>query len=244
LLEVLHLNRTAVAGALSTSFAHELGQPLGAIQSYADAAMLYLKQSPPNLEKIGKILTSIQKDDLRAAGIVTNLRGLLKKKDEVETQELDLNDIVTRTVEIVGPEALRNGVELDAYRPNGPLRVRADRIQLQQALVNLAMNGIDAMRDCDHGKRKLSISTALVGDSSTEVSVADTGTGVPPVKLNTIFDTFYTTKGHGTGLGLTITRTIVQTFGGRVWVENRPGGGALFRFILPLSKTAQAPRAN
>ncbi|MFZ0259042.1 MAG: ATP-binding protein [Pseudolabrys sp.] len=106
------------------------------------------------------------------------------------------------------------------------------------------MNGIDAMRDCDHGKRKLSISTALVGDSSIEVSVADTGTGVPPDKLNTIFDTFYTTKGHGTGLGLTITRTIVQTFGGRVWVENRPGGGALFRFILPLSKTAQAPRAN
>ncbi|MGC2072977.1 MAG: hypothetical protein WA694_16995 [Pseudolabrys sp.] len=104
LLEVLHLNRTAVAGALSTSFAHELGQPLGAIQSYADAAMLYLKQSPPNLEKIGKILTSIQKDDLRAAGIVTNLRGLLKKKDEVETQELDLNDIVTSTVEIVGPK--------------------------------------------------------------------------------------------------------------------------------------------
>ena len=106
------------------------------------------------------------------------------------------------------------------------------------------MNGIDAMRDCDHGKRKLSISTALVGDSSIEVSVADTGTGVPPDKLNTIFDTFYTTKGHGTGPGLTITRTIVQTFGGRVWVENRPGGGALFRFILPLSKTAQAPRAN
>ncbi|MGB7009162.1 MAG: ATP-binding protein, partial [Pseudolabrys sp.] len=132
----------------------------------------------------------------------------------------------------------------DAYRPNGPLRVRADRIQLQQALVNLAMNGIDAMRDCDPGKRKLSISTALVGDSSIDVSVADTGTGVPPDKLNTIFDTFYTTKGHGTGLGLTITRTIVQTFGGRVWVENRPGGGALFRFILPLSKTAQAPRAN
>ena len=106
------------------------------------------------------------------------------------------------------------------------------------------MNGIDAMRDCDHGKRRLSISTVLVDDTSIEVSVADTGPGIPPDKLHTIFDTFYTTKGHGTGLGLTITRTIVQTFGGRVWVENRPGGGALFRFILPLSKTAQAPRAD
>ena len=237
LLEVLHLNRTAVAGALSTSFAHELGQPLGAIHSYADAAMVYLDQTPPNLGKIRTILSSIQKDDLRAADIVTNLRGLLKKRDEVETQELDVNDVIASTVEIVGAEALKNGVELDTQKPNGPLRVRADRIQLQQALVNLAMNGIDAMRDCHDGKRRLSISTALVDDTSIEVSVADTGAGIPADKLNTIFDTFYTTKGHGTGLGLTITRTIAQTFGGRVWAENRPGGGALFRFVLPLSKT-------
>ena len=239
LLEVLHLNRTAVAGALSTSFAHELGQPLGAIQSYSEAAMLYLKQSPPNLEKVEGLLTSIQKDDLRAADIITNLRGMLKKKHEVETQEIDLNDIIINTMEIIRPEALRKGVNLETYRPNGRLPVRTDRIQLQQALVNLAMNGIDAMRDCDHGKRRLSFSTALVDDYSIEVSVADTGTGIPPDKLNTIFDTFYTTKGHGTGLGLTITRTIVQTFGGRVWAENRPGGGALLRFTLPLSKTAQ-----
>ena len=244
LLEVLHLNRTAVAGALSASFAHELGQPLGAIQSYADAAILYLDQSPPNLEKIRTILTNILKDDLRAADIVTNLRGLMKKRGGVETQDLDLNDIIADTVEIVAAEALRIGVDLDVYRPNGPLLVRADRIQLQQALVNLAINGIDAMRDCHDGKRRLGISAALVNDSSIEVSVADTGTGIPPDKLNTIFDTFYTTKGDGTGLGLTITRTIVQALGGKVWAENRPGGGSLFRFILPLSKTAQAPRAS
>ena len=242
LLEVLHLNRTAVAGALSTSFAHELSQPLGAIQSHTDAAMIYLKQSPPNLEKIGKILTSIQKDDLRAANIITTLRGLLKKRDEIKAQELDLNDTIIGTMEIIRAEARKNGVDLDAYRPNGPLPVRADSIQLQQALVNLVMNGIDAMRDCDLGKRRLSISAALVNNSSVEVSVADTGTGIPPDKLNTIFDTFYTTKGHGTGLGLTITRTIVQIFGGTVWAENRPGGGALFRFTLPLSKTAQVSR--
>ena len=101
------------------------------------------------------------------------------------------------------------------------------------------MNGIDAMRDCDHGKRRLSISTALVDNSSIEVSVADTGTGIPPDKLNTIFDTFYTTKSHGTGLGLSIARTIVETFGGRIWAENRPGGGALFRFTLPLISSAK-----
>jgi signal transduction histidine kinase len=239
LLKVLHLNRTAVAGALSASFAHELGQPLGAIHSYADAAMLYLKQSPPNLEKIERMLTSIQQDDLRAADIVTHIRGLLKKKHEVETQEFDLNDIITSTVEIMDAEALRNGIDLDAYRPNGPLPVRADRIQLQQALVNLAVNGIDAMRDCNRGKRRLSISTTLVNDSSVEVSVADTGAGIPPDKLNTVFDAFFTTKSQGTGLGLSIARTIVETFGGRIWAENRPGGGALFRFTLPLISSAQ-----
>ena len=236
---MLHLNRTAVAGALSASFAHELGQPLGAIHSYADAAMLYLKQSPPNLEKIESMLTSIQQDDLRAADIITHIRGLLKKKHEVETQEFDLNDIITSTVEIMGAEAVRNGVDLDDYRPNGPLPVRGDRTQLQQALANLAMNGIDAMRDCDHGKRRLSIGTALVDDSSIEVSVADTGPGIPPDKLNTIFDTFYTTKSQGTGFGLSIVRTIVETFGGRMWAENRPGGGALFRFTLPLISSAK-----
>jgi len=238
-MEVMNLNRSAIAGALSNSFAHELGQPLGAIQSYTDAAMLYLEQNPPDLEKIKRILTSIQKDDQRASDIITKLRSLLKRKDKIETQEFDLNDIITNTLEIMRPQALRNQVDLDAYRADGPLPVSADRVQLEQALVNLAVNGIDAMRDCNDGKRRLSIRAVLVNGSSAEVSVADTGTGVPPEKLNSIFETFYTTKAHGTGLGLSITRTIVETFGGKIWAENRPGGGALFRFTLPLSKNAE-----
>src|SRR5262249_17410905 len=139
------------------------------------------------------------------------------------------------------PEAQRNGVDLAAYRANGALPVRADRIQLQQVLLNLAMNGIDAMRDCE--KRTMSITTELVDGSSVAVSVSDTGTGIPPDKLNKVFEAFYTTKGHGPGLGLSIARMIVQTFGGRIWVENRPGGGALFRFTLPLAKTAGGRRS-
>jgi signal transduction histidine kinase len=135
---------------------------------------------------------------------------------------------------IVGAEAIRNGVEFEIYRPSGVLPVRADRIQVQQVLVNLAMNGIDAMRGSNLGKRKMEINTALAS-GSVEVTVADTGTGIPPDKLNKVFDTFYTTKGDGTGLGLWIARTIVQAFGGKIWAENRAGGGALFRFTLPLS---------
>jgi signal transduction histidine kinase len=112
---------------------------------------------------------------------------------------------------------------------------------VEQALVNLAVNGIQAMHECDPGKRALSISTSLVNDNSVEESVADTGTGIPPESLNTIFDAFYTTKRQGTGLGLSITSTIVQTLGGRIWAENRPSGGALFTFTLPLSKASQLP---
>lgn len=239
LLEVFHLNRTAVAGTLSASVAHELGQPLAAIQTNADTALLYLKQSPPNLAKIETILTNIAQDDQRAADIIAHLRGLLKKQDKVEMQEFDLNDVINDTMEIISAEAMRNGVDLDVYKSNGLLPVRADRIQLQQVLINLAVNGIDAMCDRDPGKRRMSVSTALVDGSSIEVSVADTGGGIPPDKLNNVFDPFYTTKGHGTGLGLSIVRTIVENFGGRIWAENRTAGGAVFRFTLPILRTAQ-----
>ena len=236
LLEVLHLNRAAIAGTLSSSVTHDLTQPLAAIQSNADAAMIYLEQSPPNLATVKNILANIQQDDQRAANIIIHLRQLLKKRDEVETQEFDLNNVIVDTLDIVRPEALRHGVDLISYTPNGTIPVRADPIQLQQVLVNLAMNGIDAMRDRD--KRTMSISTALIDGSSVEVSVSDTGTGIPPEKLNKVFDAFYTTKGHGTGLGLSIVRTIVQSLGGSIRAENRLEGGARFRFTLPLAKPA------
>lgn len=244
IMEVLHLNRSATAGVLSASVAHELGQPLGAIQSYAEAAIIFLKQTPPDLAKIGGILTNIVRDNERAANIISHLRRMLKKTDEAVTQEVDLYDIISETIEIVASEALKNGVDLATYKPNGILLVWADRIQLQQVLINLVINGIDAMRDCDLGKRKMSVSAAPVNGSSVEVSVADSGTGIPVDKLQNVFEPFYSTKGHGTGLGLSIARTIVQTFGGTIWAENRLEGGTLFRFTLPLSKTAQAPPTN
>jgi signal transduction histidine kinase len=237
LLEVTHLNRTAVAGALSASIAHELNQPLAAIQSYADAAILYAKADPPNLAKVEEILGNIRKDDQRAADIIGHFRGLLKKRDAIEMEEFDLNDIIVDTVQVVGPEALKNGVELKVHNPNGPLPVRGDHIQLQQVFMNLAMNGIDAMNDCNSGQRLMSIRIALMEGDEVEVSMADSGTGIPPDKLSMIFDAFYTTKDQGTGLGLSIARTIIETFRGRIWAENRPAGGAVFRFTLPLSRS-------
>ena len=114
--------------------------------------------------------------------------------------------------------------------------MRADHIQLQQVILNLAVNGMDAMQNCATGTGKMSIQTALVGDSEVEVCVNDSGTGIPDDKLGDVFGTFYTTKRTGTGLGLSIARTIVETYGGKIWAANRPGGGAAFRFTLPLSK--------
>jgi signal transduction histidine kinase len=236
LLEVIHLNRTATAGALSASFSHELNQPLGAIQSNTEAAELYLKADPPNLDRVKQILANIRRDDERAAEIIGPLRGLLKKQDAIEWQEFDLNEAVREALRILQPEALKRGVVLSANHVGGPVTVRADPIHLQQVILNLAMNGMDAMQNCAPGSGKMSIQTALVGESEIEVSIADSGMGIPTDKLNEVFETFYSTKPQGTGLGLSIARTIIETYGGKIWAENRPGGGAMFRVTLPLAK--------
>ena len=135
---------------------------------------------------------------------------------------------------------MKRGVELSANQAEGSLSVRADQVHLEQVILNLAMNGMDAMQKCAAGIGKMSIQTALAGESTIEVSVTDSGTGVPVDKLNEVFDTFFTTKLQGTGLGLSIARTIIETYGGKIWAENRPGGGAVFRFTLPLAKVIAA----
>ena len=236
LLEVIHLNRAATASGLSASIAHDLNQPLGAILSNAEAAELYLKTDPPNIQRVEHILANIRRDDERAAEIIRHFRGLVKKDDALELQEFDVNDVVRNALNILQSEASKRGVALTANYAEGALPVRADPVQLQQVILNLAMNGMDAMQSCAPGTGKMSIQTALTDKSEAEVLVADSGTGIPADKLNQIFDTFYTTKRLGTGLGLSIARTIVETYGGKIWAENRPAGGAAFRFTLPLSK--------
>jgi signal transduction histidine kinase len=236
LMEVIHLNRSAVAGALSASVAHELNQPLAAIQCTAEAAMLHLKASPPNTTRVEVLLGNIIRDDNRAAKIVSHLGGLLKKRDEAELQEFDLNEVIQDALEIIVPEARRKGVEVSSSNARGALPVRGDQVQVQQVILNLAMNAIDAMNDCTPAQKRMSVNSALVEGSAVEISVADSGIGIPPDRLNHVFAAFYTTKGHGTGLGLSIARTIVEMYGGRIWAENRPAGGSILRFTLPLSR--------
>ena len=238
LLELMHLNRTAITSALSGAVAHELNQPLRAIQSYAEAATLYLKADPPNILRVEQILEHIRQDDKRAADIISQLRALLKKSETIELQEFDLNEVLRDTLQIAGPQATKQGVELSGLPTNGRLPVQGNRIQLQQAILNLVINGIDAIQNGASGPGRITVQTTTVGDLQTEVAVTDSGTGIPADKLKKVFDAFYTTKRNGTGLGLSIARTIVETYGGTIWAENRAGGGAVFRFTLPLSKAS------
>jgi signal transduction histidine kinase len=239
LIEIAHIDRTLTAGVMSSSIAHELNQPLGAILSNTEAAEILIGADPIDLDQLKEILADIRRDDQRAGEIIEHLRGLLKK-GELRLQDINLSQVIGDVLRILEPEAAKRGVALNADLVKGALFVRADLVHLQQVLLNLAINGMDAMLDCTQDKRKLAFETALVGRSQVELSVTDCGPGIPADKLTTIFESFVTTKAQGTGLGLSIARTIVETYGGRIWAENKLGSGAVFRFTLPLARALPA----
>ena len=242
-LEVMHLNRTAEAGALSASFAHELSQPLASIMLDAETAERSLLAEPINVDRVRELLCDIRQADQHAAEIVSHVKKLLKRRSEVEAQEFDLNEAIADAMQILSREAKKGNVTLRTIRIKQPVPVRADSVHLQQVILNLARNGMDAMSTMAPQTRMMTIQTALLGETMVEVSISDSGTGIPEHKLSEIFDTFYTTKEQGTGLGLTIARTIVENCGGKIWAENRAGGGAVFRFTLPLTHMKSAHSA-
>jgi signal transduction histidine kinase len=233
--QVIHLNRTATAGALSASVAHQLNQPLGAILNYAETAEIMLSQRAPNLAQLKEIVSDIRRDDERASEVIKHLRELLKQKSEMDLQTFDLNDAINAAVQILEPEARKRGIALNSAIPHAIFPIRADRVQLEQVILNLVANGMDAVSACAPNQRRLMVQAIRGGESEVEILVSDSGPGIPKESLKEIFDTFYTTKANGTGLGLSIARTIVETYGGRIWAENREGGGAVFRITLPLT---------
>jgi signal transduction histidine kinase len=234
LAEVAHLNRRAGIAALSASIAHELNQPLGAILSNAEAAELLLDRNPPDLHSIKEMLTDIRQSDQRAADIITNMRDLLRKSDS-EPLEIDLNDVIRSVVDLLAPEARLRGISVQTILEPRRLTVRANSVHLQQVVLNLALNGMDAMRNRPAGSRRLTIETRPIGDASVEVAVSDTGVGLPADLLKRVFEPFFTTKPDGVGLGLSIAHTIIARMGGTISAENRPAGGAVFHFALPVA---------
>jgi signal transduction histidine kinase len=234
--ELAHMNRRAAVGELSASIAHELNQPLSAILHNSEAARSMLHTASPDLSELTDIMTDIERDDRRAGEVIKRVRSLLTKTPS-ETHDVDLNEMVPEVFEFVAPQAAAYHVALSTSLAPQPLVVSGDWVQLQQVILNLVMNGMEAIRNAASGERKITGRTTLVDGASAEVAIEDSGPGIPPDKAQQIFEPFFTTKDTGMGMGLSIARTIVASHRGRIWAANRREGGAVLRFTLPLAKT-------
>jgi len=228
-----HIGRVSAMGELTASLAHELNQPLTAILANAQAAQRLLAADVVNLEEIREILNDIVADDKRAGDVIRRLRGLVKKGD-LERLSLDLNEIVTEVAWLVRNDAVIRNVTLSLdLAPDLP-RVSGDRIQLQQVVLNLVLNGLEAMREPHAGDRTLVIRTARDGAAAVAVAVQDSGIGIGEHDVDRLFQPLHTTKAEGLGMGLAIARTIVDAHGGRLGAANNMEGGATFYFTLPV----------
>ncbi len=230
--EVTHLTRVAILGELSGALAHELNQPLTAILSNAQAAQRLLARPSVDLVEVGEILEDIVTDDQRAGEVIARLRALMKK-GEASFQPLDLNDAATEALALTRSELIERHVAVTTRLTPGLPGARADRVQVQQVLLNLLLNACEAMGANGPAERMLTVSTTLNGDGLLLVSIADRGSGIRPDAAERLFEPFFTTKPHGLGLGLSICRSIIAAHGGRLWADNNPDRGATFTFALP-----------
>ena len=230
--ELAHVNRFSMAGELTASIAHEINQPLGSILTNAETAQEILKCPSPDIEELNEIVGDILRDDRRAGEVIRRMRSLLKKAP-FEAKDMDLNDLVRETVDFISGVAIARKFELVSKITPGVLPFLGDRIQLQQVILNLVVNGVDAMKDTPSERRIITIRTSRV-ETFAELSVSDRGPGIPEDKLKMIFEPFYTSKAEGMGMGLSIARTIVEAHHGLILAKNRDHGGASFRIRLPL----------
>lgn len=234
LAELARSNRYSLAGELAATIAHEINQPLGAILTNAELLETMLQAPAPDLAELRKIASDIRYDDRRAADVILHLRNLLKKSS-IELKEVDLNVPVQDAIHFFSTLAVARNANMIGPTATEPLAIKGNVVQLHQVVLNLIVNAMDAMSGLPADQRRLEIATARV-ENSAQVSVSDAGPGVPPEKLKEIFAPFFSTKEEGMGMGLSIARTIVEAHGGEIWADNKPGGGAIFRVRLPLSR--------
>ncbi len=234
--EMIHLTRVNMLGELSGALAHELSQPLTAILSNAQAAQRFLAQDPSDAAEVGEILSDIVKENRRAGEIILRLRQLLKK-GEVNRQPLELVHVLGDVLRLCRSELVHRNVVVATDVPDGLPDVHGDRVQLEQVLLNLIVNAIDAMSSDtgqEHGTHAIMVRCRRMDDQWVRVSVVDSGPGIPAEQVDRIFEPFFSTKAAGMGLGLSICRTIVSAHGGRIWAENNPDVGASVHFTLPV----------
>lgn len=235
--QVLHADRVARVSALSTSLAHELSQPLTAMLSNAQAGLRFLEKGAPAVDEFRDILQDIVRDDERAIGIIRGLRAMLRQKNNAR-ERIDLADVVTESLDLIHDEILRRGVHCERdLQPGCP--ILADRVQIQQVLLNLVMNALDALDTQSAEQRRLRVSVVSDGDGQTRVAVRDSGAGLPPNQTEQIFESFYSTKSKGLGMGLALCRSIIESHGGRIWANDNADRGATVQFILPMIRKEQ-----
>jgi signal transduction histidine kinase len=229
--ELARVMRFSTAGELTASIAHEINQPLGAILTNAETADAILKSPTPDIAELKEIVKDILKDDRRVSEVIRRMRSLLTKAP-FELKSLDLNDVAREAIEFLSTLAIARKLELVSGITPDALPILGDRVQLQQVILNLVANGIDAMMDTPSEDRVISIQTSRV-EKFAELSVSDCGPGIPEDKIKEVFEPFFTSKAGGMGMGLSIARTIMEAHNGRIWAENQPGG-ATFWINLPL----------
>jgi len=229
--ELAHVVRVSTLGELTASIAHEVNQPLAAIVTSGEACLRWLANGTEHIDRVKLGLERIIQNGQRASDVVRRLRALAKK-DDFKRADLDLNEIIEDTLPLVQREILRNRISLTlTLAPNMPL-IQGDRIHLQQVIINLLVNAIQAMSDVAHDRR-LVIETTVNDEAKAVVSVRDNGHGFAPDQQNRLFGAFFTTKTNGMGMGLSISRSIIDAHGGRIWASLNEDGGATFRFCIP-----------
>jgi C4-dicarboxylate-specific signal transduction histidine kinase len=230
--DLAHVGRVSTMGQLTASLAHELNQPLTAILSNAQAAQRILDSDTADLVEIREILKDIVQDDKRAGEVIQRLRGFLKKSS-LQLSTLDIGELVSQVARLVNSDAIIRNVAIRLELAGDLPPVCGDRVQLQQVVLNLLMNGLDAMGESGVGERTIVLRTSRAGAAGVVVVVEDSGVGIEGADLDQVFHAFYTTKPDGLGMGLAIARSIVEAHGGQLEAKNNPQGGATFSFTLP-----------
>jgi C4-dicarboxylate-specific signal transduction histidine kinase len=238
--ELAHVSRVVALGEMGASIAHEVNQPLGAIVINGDAGMRWLTRNPPD---IGEALAAVQRiihDATRASDVIGRIRDLARKTRPDVTQ-FDINDVIDEAIGLIKGEILRHGVTMQLELAPGLPLVRGDRIQLQQVIINLAINAAQAMAMIADRVRIMIIRSMPHEDNDILVAVEDVGTGVDPEDLDRLFSPFYTTKSDGMGIGLSVCRSIIEAHGGRVWASPNAGPGMTFQFTVAVRQWNAEP---
>jgi len=232
--QLAHLTRVSTLGELAGSLAHELNQPLTAILSNAQAAQRFMATEPINLEEVREILRDLVKDNHRASEVIRKIRALVKK-GELEAAPLSIANVIGDVALLVHSDAIVRGIRVMVNIAPGLPPVHGDRVQLQQVILNLLLNAFDALESCCAHNRTVAVGAALDSAGAIRVVVRDSGPGLAGNTFDKLFMPFFTSKREGLGLGLSISRSIVEMHGGRIWAENNEDRGASFYFTLPAS---------